>query len=123
MTKSATRKEQFAKAVQRLDAVLSEPKNEYIRDSAIQRFEFVTDLAWKTLQAVLEEQFGLEANAPKTALRMAHENGLVEDIETWLMMVDDRNLTSHTYDEELAERMYERLPGYRDAACALMQKL
>ena len=35
-----------------------------------------------------------------------------EQARTALQMADDRNLTVHTYNESLAEKMYSRLPGY-----------
>ena len=27
-------------------------------------------------------------------------------------MIDDRNLTSHTYNKEIAERLFSRIPNY-----------
>ena len=38
-------------------------------------------------------------------------------------MVDDRNLTSHSYDEEIAEQIYARLPSYADLVGAFLQKI
>lgn len=46
----------LARAVERLKAALERPKDEFIRDSAIQRFEFTFELAWKTLKTFLELQ-------------------------------------------------------------------
>lgn len=114
---------QLTAALARLDEVLAQPKNAFMRDSAIQRFEFTSDLAWKALQGVLAERFGLIANSPKTAARMAHENGLVSDLPLWLAMVDDRNLTSHSYDEEIAEKIYAQLPRYADMVRQLLRMI
>lgn len=39
------------RAIARLDDALAQPENEYLRDAAIQRFEFSFELAWKAAQA------------------------------------------------------------------------
>ncbi len=122
-TKSQPRRIQLEKALSRLDDALAQEKTEFMRDSAIQRFEFTADLAWKSLQAVLEEKFGLRANAPKTAIRLAHENGILEDVSAWLALIDDRNMTSHSYDEEIAEAIYAHLPQYVTHCKALVASL
>jgi len=47
-------------AVNRLANTLDQPKNEYLRGAAIQRFEFTFELAWKVMKTYAESQ-GLEA--------------------------------------------------------------
>jgi|SRR3989344_2287079 len=123
MSKPALRISQLTSALARLEEVLAQPKNSFMRDSAIQRFEFTADLAWKVLQSVLEEKFGIRANAPKTAARLAHENGLIADLPSWLSMIDDRNLTSHSYDEDIAEKIYAQLPRYAALTQILVKAL
>ncbi|MEJ5338985.1 MAG: nucleotidyltransferase substrate binding protein [Aquificaceae bacterium] len=105
------RLEQFRKALQRLEEVLSlQEENEIFRDSAIQRFEFTFDLAWKSLKDYILEAHGLECNSPKSCFRLAFSLGLIDHDEYWLKICDFRNLTSHTYNEELAEKIYRELP-------------
>jgi len=87
----------LARAVERLKADLERPKDEFIRDSAIQRFEFTFELAWKTLKTFLELQ-GLEARSPRAAIRGAFQVGLLPEDPFWLEMLELRNLTNHTYD-------------------------
>ncbi len=99
----------LARAVERLKTALERPKDEFVRDSAIQRFEFTFELAWKTLKTFLELQ-GLEARSPRSAIRGAFQAGLLPEDPFWLEMLELRNLTSHTYDEALAERIYAELP-------------
>lgn len=123
MSKYSLRLAQLVNAFTRFEEVLAQPKNSFMRDSAIQRFEFTADLAWKVLQCVLEEQFGIRANAPKTAMRLAHENGLIADLPSWLAMTDDRNLSSHSYDEEVAEMIYTKLPQYAILTKTLVETL
>ncbi len=111
MTDSA-RSEEFVCALARLEESLAEPTTDFMRDSVIQRFEFTTDLAWKTLQETLEHDFGIRPNSPKTAIRLAYENNLITEAEVWLAMIDDRNLASHSYNQELANEIRARIPAY-----------
>lgn len=105
------RRQQFAQALERLREALALPYSEVVRDGVIQRFEFTFELLWKTLQIYLQH-LGYEANSPRRVLREAFEAGIiVSDAEGdgWMAMLDDRNLTSHTYDEALAEAVYQRI--------------
>ena len=84
------------------------------RDAAIQRFEYTTEACWKAAQAVLLEHFGVEAASPKAVIRAAAQNGLLSepDARAAMGLIDDRNLTSHTYNEELAILLFARLAGH-----------
>ena len=102
------KKELFEQVLLRLDKVLQEPESEYIRDAAIQRFEFTYELAWETLQAYLS-LMDLIVLSPKETLKVAHEQGLIFDASAWSELHQQRNLTSHTYDQKLAESVYDYL--------------
>lgn len=102
---------QFDQALKRLDEVLKEPKNSIVRDSAIQRFEFSLDLAWKSVKAFLEDKKGITCNSPKDCFREAYQQKLVKYDDAWIKYVDMRNETVHTYKEEIAERIYAELPA------------
>jgi len=84
------------------------------RDAAIQRFEFTVEVVWKACQAYLEEHEGLEGRSPKSAVRAARDALLLgdEQSEQALRMIDDRNLTAHTYNETSANEILSRLPDY-----------
>ena len=85
---------------------MNQELDEYIQDSVIQRFEFTFELLWKTLKLYLLIQ-GFDEKTPRWVLRKSFEIGLIEDIDLFIDMMDIRNLTSHTYDEELAEDVYK----------------
>lgn len=102
--------QQFGDAVEELDKVLKQEKNEFIRDSAIKRFEISFDLAWKTLKAYLEKEKGLVCHSPKDCFRQAYQVELIEYDDFWLEMTDKRNETVHAYDEKLANEIFEILP-------------
>ncbi|OGC06757.1 hypothetical protein A2230_01860 [candidate division WOR-1 bacterium RIFOXYA2_FULL_36_21] len=103
---------QYKKALLRLQDVMTKKKDEYIRDSAIQRFEFTYELAWKGMKAYLKEKGVIEINFPKDVIRTAFKAGLISDDPLWLDMVDTRNQTSHLYKESMAEDVYSKIKKY-----------
>ena len=114
---------QLIQAIARLEEVLNMESSDIIKDSAIQRFEFSLDLAWKTLKAFLEEKNGILVNSPKEAFREAFRQGLIEYEENWLTMVDLRNQTVHTYNQDLADKIYSRLPQFLPLFKSLLARL
>jgi len=76
------------------------------KQGMIQCFEFTFELAWNVMKDYLEEQGITEIIGSKNAVRYAFNNNLIENGEVWMDMVNDRNLASHTYDEETAQNLY-----------------
>ena len=101
-------------ALERLSEALARPKDDFIRDSAIHRFEFSFELFWKLLKAYSDYK-GLKVFSPRDAIRSCFKLGLLSDDEVWLAMLEDRNRTSHTYDSALADAIYAQLPVYHAA--------
>lgn len=110
------------RAVTTLREVLSMPKSDVVRDAAIQRFEYCFELAWKSIRRCAQAE-GLKVDSPAGAIRAAFQLGWIDDDATWLQMKDDRNLTSHTYDEQTAEDLYMRLPAYLPRLSTLVDRL
>lgn len=100
----------FSKALERLEEALREDlsKGAIVIDGTIQRFEFTYELAWKLLKAVLKFQ-GIEAPTPRAAIKAAYQAALLEDGDGWIDMLEDRNQTSHIYDEAGAQRIYKKI--------------
>ena len=109
------------KALSTLEDILQSEITIVIRDAAIQRFEYTVEAVWKCLQAYLNEYEGIICASPKMCFRESTRVGLLNKDETRLslVMIDDRNLTSHTYHEEVANKIYESLNAYN----SLMKKL
>ena len=84
------------------------------RDAARQRFEYSTTACWKAAQSVLSIQFGMELASPKSVIRACAQNTLLAEAEARLAMnlLDDRNLTSLTCNEALAQAIWSRLPTH-----------
>ncbi len=98
---------------------LSQP---LVVDACIQRFEFCIELTWKTLKRCLTIE-GIEANTPRECIQQAYSIHWINDESAWLSMLKDRNLTSHTYKEDLALEIYHRLPLHYQAMADLYQLL
>jgi nucleotidyltransferase substrate binding protein (TIGR01987 family) len=116
MEKLSERLASCQRAVATLDEILRTPTSVIVRDASIQRFEYSFESLWKLLKAYLDQQEGIVCNSPKACFREALKAGLLSaaDVGTCLVMTDDRNLTSHTYIEAVAEAIYSKLPAYRD---------
>jgi len=84
------------------------------RDALLQRFEYSVEATWKAAQRYLSEIEGIEVGSPKAALRASLRTGVLDEAQTraGLVMVEDRNLTVHTYDERLADEIAARVPGH-----------
>lgn len=104
--------EQFEAAVFRLREALEDYRStplSSVRDGVIQRFEFCAELAWKTMREYLLDQGYTEINSPKAVIRQAFAYGMIEDADGWVRLMNDRNLTSHVYDEKTAEEIFRRI--------------
>ena len=121
MTKQEAQLEHFKKALARLNEALAAPQSDIVRDSAIQRFEFTIDMAWKLVKTCLEEKYGIVCQAPKECFREAYKQKLLAYDEFWLELIDMRNQTSHTYKEEIARSVFERLPKTAEYMAALVK--
>jgi len=77
--------------------------NELEEQGLIQAFEYTHELAWNLLHDYLRDQGTQNINSSKDTVRAAFQVGLIEDGETWMDMIKDRNRTSHTYNEVTAE--------------------
>jgi nucleotidyltransferase substrate binding protein (TIGR01987 family) len=110
MRKTASLRADLAATITRLDEALALPKDSIVRDSAIQRFEISFELCWKYLKAFLEEEHNVRCTSPRTCFRAAFKNGVLEDDPFWIDLTTLRNYTVHTYNEDLADHVYSRLP-------------
>lgn len=103
----------LSKALDRLEESLRESPAEHpiVMDGTIQRFEFVTELCWKTLKVFLEAE-GVEANFPRQVLQQAYKDSWIKDETLWLNVLNDRNMAAHTYNQDLAQKIYANIKAY-----------
>jgi len=100
---------------------------EQFRGAAIQGFEFTYDIGFKMLKRRLEQlsadPAAIDRLAFKDAIRQAAEAGLVPDPVRFFGYREQRNATSHAYDEAKAAGIEAALPAFRDDMRALVAAL
>jgi nucleotidyltransferase substrate binding protein (TIGR01987 family) len=91
-----------------------------IKAGVIQYFEFTYELCWKFIKRWLETNIsaGVADGVTRRELfRLAAENRLLDNVDQWMRYHEARNLTSHIYQPEIAERVYNTAHDFaRDAA-------
>ena len=110
--------EQLTEAVKNFENSLSLKLRDYseiaadsIKSGQVQKFEFCTELLWKTLKIYLLEINGIDVKSPKMVIKGYFSLGLCsyEEYETIMAMLDDRNMLSHIYKKEQFEKIYDRV--------------
>lgn len=122
MTKTNLLEKDLGNALLRLKEALQEKPIDLNKDATIQRFEFTFELAWKLMQSILKEN-GIETYGIKTVIREAARFGMVDDPKAWFKFLEDRNLTSHTYKEDEARSIYERIKDFPLLVVDLIEKV
>jgi len=121
----------FEKSISSLDSIIKRYDKENdidIRDAVIQRFEYTYSLALKMLKRFFkqtslsdEEVNGMTFNE---MIRTANRFGLLmSNLEVWNLYRLNRNMTSHTYDEETAKKVVNVIPDFKKEAEFLLNKL
>ena len=75
----------------------------------IQFFEISFELTWNVMKEYLEEQGFQDIRSPRDTIKKAFETELITNGHIWLQTLQNRNLTSHTYDEETADRVVKEI--------------
>jgi nucleotidyltransferase substrate binding protein (TIGR01987 family) len=98
-----------------------------MKAGVIQNFEFTYELCWKFIQRwIRENRTPEDADHPRSRrelFRLAAQYGLVADPLPWFDYSEQRNLTSHTYDEETAEKVYAAALRFLPDARELLRRL
>jgi len=101
--------ENFERSYQLLKKYSNEKiETELERAGIIQFFEVTFELGWKVLKDYLESQ-GFIVKSPREAIKQAYQIELINDGHIWLEALDKRNLTTHTYNEELVKELVKEI--------------
>jgi nucleotidyltransferase substrate binding protein (TIGR01987 family) len=92
-----------------------------IKNGRIQKFEYSSELTWKTIKDYLYFAHSIDAKSPKQSVKEFYLLDVIsfEEYETLLNMLNDRNRLSHIYKEEYFEEIHSKLTGY----LAVMKKV
>lgn len=74
----------------------------------VQFFEMTIELAWKVLKDYLESE-EMIVKTPRETIKSAWQVGLIDNADIWLEALGDRNLASHTYNEDQANKLISNL--------------
>ena len=72
-----------------------------LKEGLIKRFEYTHQLEWNVMKDFEEYQGTSPVMGSRDATRYALQIGLIDDA-AWMKMIDNRNLTAHTYNEDTA---------------------
>jgi nucleotidyltransferase substrate binding protein (TIGR01987 family) len=107
--------ENFQKALAQLDEAdglsRQRPLSRLENQGLIQAFEFTYELAWNTLRDFLTFQGVAGLIGSRDTAREAFKRQLISDDEGWMMMLNDRNRSSHTYNQKTADDIVEHIHG------------
>ena len=113
----------FEKSYKLLSKYIDQPiDTELERAGIIQLFEVAFELSWKLMKDYLEAQM-LSVKSPRETIKQAYQIGLIDDGHIWIDALSDRNLTVHTYDEKLAEKMVKDIVQIYFPKLKLYEKL
>lgn len=118
----------FKKALQQLENAVNIARakelSELEKQGVIQAFEFTHELAWNVIKDYFEYQGATDLHGSRNATRLAFQRGIVENGHVWMEMIESRNKTSHTYNEKIAEEIYQKtIESYFGAFKSLVAKM
>lgn len=101
--------------------------DELIKEGLIQRFEYTHELAWNVMKDYAFFQGNSTVGGSRDATRESFKLQIINNPETWMDMIQSRNKTSHTYNEETANEIFgkiinEYFPLFLDFRNAMEEK-
>ena len=79
------------------------------KQGLIHNYETTFELAWKVVKDYMEEQGADFEKTPKGTIRAAFLDGIIKDGQLWIDMLEARNQTAHTYDDDILETLYDQI--------------
>jgi nucleotidyltransferase substrate binding protein (TIGR01987 family) len=102
----------YEKALKQLTEGIEENRNTnsmLIKEGIIQRFEFTHELAWKVMKDFLQYEGFQDIIGARSATRMAFSQDLITEGQLWMDMIESRNKTPHTYQEDILVSEYQKI--------------
>lgn len=110
-------------ALDSLRDALDQPKTPSTRDATISRFEYAFELSWRCLRRYLAFETAVDPLNLKELFRQAGQRGIIANVEAWFTYLKGGTLTSHTYNEKMAEESYQLAAAFLDDAQDLLNGL
>ena len=83
--------------------------NELEEQGLIKAFEYTYELSWHKLRDYMQYQGNTQLHGSRDTFREAFNLGLISEGERWMQMLQDRNLTVHTYNQETARKIVDNI--------------
>jgi len=94
-----------------------------LEEGLIQRFEYTHELAWKTMKNYFEYQGYTDIHGSRDAIRKALSIDIIDDAR-WMESIEDRNQSSHNYDDVIETRIFENIVNvYFPLFCRFEKKM
>ena len=122
----------FNKAFAKLESATLSFNNNLIsdleKDGLIQRFKYTHELSLNVMKDFFEMEGNSTIMGSRSATREAFKKGLVIDGENWMDMINSRNLTTHTYNEEVVDEITNKIiasyyPAFKEFQIKMTQFL
>ena len=114
--------DRFREALEHKDVLEREGFGDIFLDLAVKRFEFTYEMSWKAIRRFLDF-IGIEAKYPRACFKEAYAIGLLSKEAVWLEMIEQRNLTSHVYNQDEVKGILTRLRDFEEAFVELLSRL
>ncbi len=111
----------FAQLMQAVELSRQRALSTLEQQGLIQGFEYTHELAWNTLKDFLEARGTANLFGSRDATRAAFALGLIEQGEIWMQMIQSRNQTTHTCNEETMEQIAAAITDVYVAEFARLQ--
>ncbi|MGQ0708494.1 MAG: nucleotidyltransferase substrate binding protein [Rhodoferax sp.] len=108
-TRWQQRLQSYQRALAQLESAVAlhqtRPLSELERQGLVQAFEFTHELAWNLMKDYAHYQGDASITGSRDATRAAFAVQLVQDGQGWMDMIRSRNLSSHTYNQDIAQAL------------------
>lgn len=103
----------FKRAIRQLEAAVALSQDRELssleQQGLIKTFEFTHELAWNVLKDYLQDQGYQDIKGSRDATRAAFKVELIADGEEWMAMIQSRNTSSHTYNQDTADELADAI--------------
>lgn len=114
--------EKFAKVVDGKEAYYNQGFGDIYLDLVVKRFEFTYEMSWKAVKRYLD-YIGIGCTGPRMCFREAFTQRVIEHEDIWIDMIEQRNLSSHVYDEDEIKEILSKIVDYKKAFQELLMSL
>ena len=126
LEKAIARLDESLKVVDEFSTTKSSPLIRTLMSGVVQHFEFTYELSWKFVKRWLGENLGksqVDGLSRQALFRLAAEYQLIESVENWMLFHRARNETSHTYNENTADEIFQIAIQFLPEATKLLDAL